>query len=122
MSTVPIFAVCVASEEVTALIGLNPTRLYPFGHAPQNVAKPYVVWQMIGGNPENYIADRPDTDTFALQVDVYADSGSSATEVGDAVRFATELAAYTTNYNGDSRDEVTGNYRHSFDIDWIVSR
>ena len=122
MSMAPIFVVCRASTAVTDLLGTNPTRLYPFGQAPQNVAKPYAVWQVIGGSPENYISGRPDTDTFALQVDVYADSGNSAKVVGDAIRFATELEAHTTNYNGDSRDKETGNYRHSFDIDWIVTR
>jgi hypothetical protein len=122
MSLAPIFLVCSASEVVTQLLGSNPTRLYPFGQAPQNVAKPYAVWQVIGGNPDNYISGRPDTDMFSLQVDVYAESGSSASNVGDAIRTAIELDAYTTNYNGDSRDEQTDHYRHSFDVDWIVSR
>ncbi|MBB1389536.1 DUF3168 domain-containing protein [Shewanella sp. SG44-6] len=122
MSLVPIFSVCAASVAVTQLLGTNPTRLYPFGQAPQNVVKPYAVWQVIGGSPENYVSGRPDTDTFSLQVDVYAESGSSASNVGDAIRTAIELDAYTTNFNGDSRDEQTGHYRHSFDVDWIVSR
>ncbi|MGL4711664.1 MAG: tail completion protein gp17, partial [Shewanella sp.] len=46
----PIFVVCRASTAVTDLLGTNPTRLYPFGQAPQNVAKPYAVWQVIGGS------------------------------------------------------------------------
>jgi hypothetical protein len=122
MSSAPIFSLCASSDAVTQLLGSHPTRLYPFGQAPQNVAKPYAVWQVIGGNPDNYMSDRPDTDMFSLQIDVYAESGSSATDVGDAIRFAIELDAYTTSYNGDSRDEQTGHYRHSFDVDWIVTR
>ncbi|MBB1438903.1 DUF3168 domain-containing protein [Shewanella sp. SG41-4] len=122
MSMVPIFSVCVANTVVTQLLGSTPTRLYPFGQAPQDVAKPYAVWQVIGGSPENYVSGGPDTDTFSLQVDVYAISGSSASNVGDAIRTAIELDAYTTNFNGDSRDEQTGHYRHSFDVDWIVNR
>ncbi|EPN30837.1 hypothetical protein A245_45243, partial [Pseudomonas syringae pv. actinidiae ICMP 19096] len=49
----PIFAVCAADPAVQALLGTSPTRLYPFGEAPEGVAKPYAVWQVIGGNPEN---------------------------------------------------------------------
>lgn len=122
MSTAPIFVVCSNSPEVTALLGTNPVRLYPFGQAEQNEPKPYAVWQVIGGSPENYLAGRPDTDAFTLQVDIYADSGTTASAVGDAIRHAIELDAYTTNYNGDDRDKETGNYRHSFDIDWLVTR
>lgn len=108
------------SPEVTALLGANPVRLYPFGQAEQNELKPYAVWQVIGGSPENYLAGRSDAGAFTLQVDVYADSGSTASPVGDAIRHAIELDAYTTNYNGDDRDKETGNSRHSFDRDWLV--
>lgn len=117
----PINAVCAADPAVSALIG-SRQRLYPFGDAPEKVAKPYVVWQTIGGDPENYLAGRPDVDGYTLQVDVYADSGSSARAVAKAIRDAIELHAHIVRWGGDSRDPVTKNYRYSFDVDWIVQR
>lgn len=118
----PIFAVCSADPAVTALLGTGPTRIYLFGLAPANVVKPYVVWQSIGGAPENVLSGRPDIDSHALQVDVYALTAQSAREVATAIQRAIELECTVTGYNGESRDTVTLNYRNSFDIDWIVSR
>ncbi|WP_341520711.1 DUF3168 domain-containing protein [Pseudomonas sp. G.S.17] len=118
----PLFAVCSADQAVTALLGTGTTRIYLFGLAPDKVVKPYVVWQSIGGSPENVLSGRPDMDGHALQVDVYALTAQSAREVATAIQRAIELECTITGYNGESRDPVTMSYRSSFDIDWIVSR
>ena len=62
----PVFATAVASPAVTALLGTNPTRLYLFGEAPQNVIKPYAVWQTVAGSPENYLGTLPDIDHWSV--------------------------------------------------------
>lgn len=118
----PVFQLAIASSDVTGLLGINPTRLYPFGEAPQGVAKPYAVWQMIGGFPENYIDRIPDADTYSVQVDVYADQSGDAINVASALRDAYEPHAYITSWNGDGRDPDTNNYRISFDLEFIVLR
>ncbi|MEW6462933.1 MAG: DUF3168 domain-containing protein, partial [Pseudomonadota bacterium] len=96
----PIFKVCSASSQVTALLGAAPTRLYPFGEAPQGVTYPYAVWQSVGGAPENFLAGRPDADNYTTQVDVYAESAASAREVAKALRDAVELDAYVVAWRG----------------------
>jgi hypothetical protein len=118
----PIFAVCAADAGVTALLGASLTRLYPFGEAPEGVAKPYAVWQLVTGSPENYLAGRPDMDGYTLQVDVYAATGSSARAVAEAISHAIELQAYVTRWSGETKDTETKLYRSSFDIDWLVPR
>jgi len=118
----PIFATCAASGSVTALIGTNPVRLYPFGEAPQGVAKPYAVWQVIGGTPENYLGTLPDVDSFNIQLDVYADNAASARAVAEAIRDAVEPVAYVTSWRGEGRDTGTRDYRYGFDIGWHVLR
>lgn len=122
MMIAPIFKVCAASQAVTALIGESPVRLYPFGLQDDNVVYPYVVWQNISGSPENYLDKLPDTDSYTLQVDVYADTVMSATSVATALRDAIEPHAYITRWGGQSRDPETKRYRYSFDVDWIVLR
>ncbi|KPY70308.1 MULTISPECIES: DUF3168 domain-containing protein [Pseudomonas syringae group] len=122
MPAAPIFSVCAADPGVTALLGSEPTRLYPFGEAPEGVAKPYAVWQVITGSPENYLAGRPDVDGFTLQVDVYATTGAQARAVTDAISHAIELKAYVVRWGGESIDTETKLYRSSFDIDWLVLR
>lgn len=118
----PIFATCAADPAVTALLGTAPTRLYPFGEAPQGVAYPYAVWQTVGGAPESYLAGRPDLDGYRLQVDVYAETGSSARAVAEALRDAIELNANITRWGGESSDSETGRCRISFDVDWLTHR
>lgn len=122
----PIFPPVAASTAVQALIGTgaagNPVRFFPFGRAPQNPTKPYAVWQNISGQPENYLEDLPDTDTFTLQIDVYADTAATAEQVAIAIRNAIEPVAYVTRWGGQSRDPDTQNYRETFDTEWIVYR
>lgn len=118
----PIFQVCSASAAVTALLGVAPTRLYPFGEAPQGAVYPYAVWQAVGGGPENFLAGRPDADNYTTQVDVYADTAASAREVAKALRDAVERVAHVVAWRGESRDPESKKYRFSFDVAWIVRR
>ncbi|MBC3496172.1 DUF3168 domain-containing protein [Pseudomonas sp. SWRI100] len=121
--TPPIVQACLNSPAVTALLGAGTgMRLYSFGGAEQGVAKPYAVWQIVSGSPENYLAGRPDLDSVTLQVDVYAATGDAARKVRDAIRDAVELDAYVTRWGVEGRDPETKNYRASFDVDWMVSR
>jgi hypothetical protein len=121
--TPPIFQICSQAAGVTALLGVGANlRLYSFGEAPQDVTKPYAVWQLVSGEPENYLAGRPDADGFTLQVDVYGTTSTSVRQVRDAIRDAIELDAYVTRWGGEARDPATKNYRTSFDVDWWVQR
>lgn len=122
MNTPPIFAVCAADPGVTALLGVSPVRVFMFGMAPQNVQKPYAVWQVVSGAPENYLWGRPDTEQHSLQIDVYADSASEARAVLAAIEHAVELHSYVVRYGGESRDSDTFNYRSSMDIVWHTYR
>lgn len=122
MPAAPIFAVCSADADVRALLGVNPHRLYPFGEAPEGVAKPYAVWQLVTGSPENYLAGRPDLDGYTLQVDVYAVTATSARAVTDALAHAIELKANIVSWGGEKKDTATNLYRSSFDVDWLVPR
>ncbi|EPH2438786.1 tail completion protein gp17 [Citrobacter freundii] len=119
----PIFPVCASSPEVTALLGSNPVRIYPFGIQDDNVVYPYAVWQNLpGGGSENYLNQRPDADKFSLQVDVYADTADEAMLAAQAIIYAIELKANIVRYGPQDRDESTLKYRYSFDVDWIVNR
>ncbi|MCG3743085.1 DUF3168 domain-containing protein [Vibrio cincinnatiensis] len=122
MNTAPIHLICSQDPLVTSLLGSSPVRLYMFGLAPQTPVKPYAVWQVITGQPENYMDDRPDIDDYTLQIDVYGDSVSSVREVVGAIRHAIEPYCMLTSYRGERRDSETMNYRSGFDVDWLVDR
>jgi hypothetical protein len=117
----PITQVCKADPAVVALLGESPLRLYPHGEAPQDVAKPYAVWQVVSGSPLNYINGQPETDRYGLQIDVYAATAVSADAVVSAMRKAIGKRAYITGFGVDTVDSVTKNYRKGFDVAWLVS-
>lgn len=118
----PFFTVCKADSTVQALLGGTTPRIYPFSAAPQNVAKPYAVYQWIDGNPFNTLNCRPDADRAVLQVDVYGSTAKSSTDAAEAIRYAVELDCNITSYRGTDREPETQLYRTGFDLNWLVNR
>lgn len=119
---VPFYTVCKADAAVLALLGSPEPRIYPFGQAPQTVAKPYVVYQWVGGAPFNMLNCRPDADSSDLQIDIYGLTSQSSTDVAKAIRYAVELDCNITSYRGTTREDDTKLYRTSFDVTWLVNR
>lgn len=118
----PIFPVVAGSAAVKSVMGTAPVRFFPHGAAPQGVALPYAVWQVVGGEPENYLGSRPDVDSFTVQVDVYSDEIDSANAATTALRDAIEPHAHITLWLGTSRDDAAGRWRATFRLDWIIQR
>ena len=124
--TPPIFAaVNVPAVQALLKTGSGPLRFYLFGMAPQDVAYPYAVWRQVSGTPENYISDRPDVDSFTLQVEVYANPSQGtevARQVAQALSYAIEGHAYVTAWLGESIDPDTKNPTSKFQTDWLTNR
>lgn len=118
----PLFSVVSIDAGVRAAFGTSPIRVYPFGGAPEETVLPYAVWQTVGGSPENYIGNAPDLDSFLVQVDVYAETASSARSGAEALRDALESSAHIVSWRGESRDKATQHYRYSFDINFQTAR
>lgn len=114
----PLFAICAANAGVTALLGDGPTRLYPFGDAPENVAKPYATYQVLNGIPENYLDDPPDVDDWNIQIDIYGTSVSSVNAVLNAMRRALEPHCYIERLGGTGKEPSTKLMTTSFDVSW----
>jgi len=126
MNDAPLFALAVATPAVLAVLGANPTRLYPFGDSPQKgeplYGRPYAVWQTVYGSPENYLNQRPDVDNWGVQVDVYADTVANARSIRDALLVAWEDDGHVTAWNGDGRETNTKLYRISFTVEFWTPR
>lgn len=118
----PIFSICSASSAVKNLLGKKPVRLYPFGFASQGVEKPYAVWQIISGGPQNLLGGLPNTDDYDVQVDAYATTHDSVLAVAKALRDALEPVAHITAWRGASRNKETLDYRYTFEVSFIHYR
>lgn len=118
----PIFQIFADDSSVADIFGA-PVRIYPFGEATQPVTKkPYAVWQIIGGSPENSMGDVPDADSFSIQLDVYAESVSDALSAAKILRDTVEPHAHVVAYGPTVKDHDTGLYRYCFDIDFKIRR
>lgn len=117
----PVYALVRDDPAVQAVLGNEP-RVYPFGQAPQAPVKPYVVWQVVAGSPENYINETPNIDSFVVQIDVYADTAAQVRSAGVSMRNALERHAHVVSWRGEDREQDTNLYRLSFDVDFWTTR
>lgn len=115
----PVWEVLSTTPALQALIG---TAIYPGGQAPDGTPMPYVTWQGISGLPENYLGQRPDIDQFGVQFNCWAATVAEARAVAAEVRDAVEPLAHVVSWRGDERDDATGAYGYSFDVDWFTHR
>lgn len=116
------FPTLTGNASVTAALGSNPTRVYPHGEAPQNVARPYATHQLVAGSPANYLGDLADTDHFRIQFNCYADTATAARSAAQVIREALEGSAYLVSFNGSGRDPDTNRYTYSFDMEFVQYR
>lgn len=119
----PVFQVAAEDPGVTALLGTNPVRFWPFGRAPQNEVRPYAFHQLVYGNPDNSLSCIPTEDLFGIQIDAYAKTVSDARNVAQALRDAFEAQHHPiTSFNGEDWEQSTGLYRVSFTVEFWTER
>jgi hypothetical protein len=118
-----LFTNVAASAACRALLGTPPKmRFYAFGEAPQGVALPYAVWQMITGTPANYLGQLPDLDRSRVQIDVYGAMQSMTLDAAVTIRDALEPHGYLVNFADRGRDPTTRNYGYMLDFELHQSR
>lgn len=88
----------VESDLVSVLEPLAGSRVYP-DVAPDNVARPYITYQQVGGTPVNFLSGVPSKRNGRFQINVWADTRIEAAniirQVEDAVRLSSLLLAVT---------------------------
>lgn len=117
MAYPPLQQIAANDPDVTALLGVTPTRLWPFGLAPQNEPMPYAVHQLVYGTPENTLACPPSVDNLGIQLDTYAKTVTDTRAVAEALRRAFEEIGYVVALNGEFWEPATGLWRSSFTLE-----
>lgn len=117
-----IFTILSQNLNVQTVLGANPCRVYPFGRAPEKVTKPYVTYGIFNVNPQNYLANRCDSDNVGNQINIWGESVESVNACFEAIRTALEGYGYLTNYTAADKDSETGLYGSRMEYDIWVSR
>lgn len=117
-----LFPILNGSAPVKLLLGANPLRVYPWGRAPANVKKPYVVYSVYNGNPENYLAQAPDIDNKGTQLNIYSDNSNNLEMCYLAIRNALEPHAHMTSFSTPALDVDTDLFSCSMEFDFWDER
>jgi len=105
--TAPIYQWLSTDTAVAAIAG---TRIYQT-IAPQDVVKPYVTWNIVGGHSESYLSEGAGSDQQRIQVDVWALDGVGRKNLANAVRDALEPYGYPVGVPMDDYESDTKLFR-----------
>lgn len=120
------FPLISESAEVTALIGYNPVRFYPFGAAPQGVTYPYLTYRAASITPINSLdSGGAPADTSLMQVSIWCRPEAFAPtvhEIYSAVRACLETEYDIESVRDMGIDPDTGSFRIDLDVRMFVHR
>lgn len=109
----------IRTPEVAAIVG---DRIGRHGEVAQDEARPYIVWQIVTGNPHDQLSGPPTSDFTTIQIDCYhADDGGVET-LASSVRAALDAELIVNRITVNNRDAQTRLYRVSIDADFINQR
>ncbi|MCG9492685.1 DUF3168 domain-containing protein [Acinetobacter pittii] len=118
MLIIPLYEVCEKDAELVGLLtdetGLKVSEF----DANNTNGAPYVCWQIINANPEQYLSAPSDMDSIYAQIDIYADTKGSARQIARLLRKNIEESCYIEDYTGVERDSETNLYRIRIDSRW----
>ena len=114
----PVQSTLTASAGVVAIAGTRISQTV----APQDQARPYIVWTLVSGVPQNSLSCRPEMDDMRTQIDCYSADQAQARELCRAARDAIEVVADIVMGPWNSFEEETKLFRWSFDCEWWNQR
>lgn len=117
-----LFEILNNNVQVKLNLGANPLRIYPWGRAPQDVRKPYAVYAVYSGTPENYLGNLPDIDNKGTQINIYAEDHLELEGCFIAIRNALEPHAHMTNFSSPDREPNTDLYTARMEFDFWDAR
>jgi len=117
----PLYTLLQASSAVRERLGARP-RLYRHGEAPQNEERPYAVWLVVSGVPENTLSEKPAVDRDTVQIDIYAKTDADVVATAKAVRDQMETRTHMTAWRNPPREPETRLFRISMDFDYWLPR
>lgn len=114
-----VYQVLRGNATVVSTVG---TRIYRHGSAPQDVAKPYITWFVVTGQPEDVLNAAPCHDRDTVQIDCWSETDTGVETLAYAVRAALDNQLISNRIIIDSRENDTKLYRMALEADFIASR
>ena len=118
MLIIPLYNLCSQNAPLAALITDGAGLKVGEFDANGMTEAPYICWQIINTNPEQYLANASDMDDVYVQIDIYANTKESARQIARLLRTIIEDQCYIESYTGVERDTETNLYRIRLDSRW----
>lgn len=119
MLIIPLYDLCASNPLlVSKLSDANGLKIGEFD-ANNFANAPYVCWQIINSDPEQYLSDKSDMDGLLVQVDVYAVTKGDCRLISKLIRQVIEDQCFIESYTGIMQDEETKLFRISIDTSWF---
>lgn len=118
MLIIPLYEICENDAELAGLLSDETGLKVSEFDANNTNGAPYVCWQIIDANPEQYLSAPSDMDSIYAQIDIYADTKGSARQIARLLRKNIEESCYIEDYTGVNRDPETNLYRIRIDSRW----
>ena len=114
-----LFELVAANPDCTALLGSNPVKFFEFGTAPALEQPPYATWQILQGEPYNFLNGQPTNDMIEAQIDVWASTAAEARATARAIRRALDPFITITHFV-TGFDPESGLYRCIVRCDYLT--
>lgn len=118
----PLVFSAIATSAVKAIVGASPVRIYRHSQAPEDVARPYITWFVVTGNPQDNISGSPCADIDTVQIDCWSESDTQVETLAGAVRNALDAAGHLNTLIIDTYEVGTKLYRIGLQASFIKSR
>lgn len=118
MLIIPLYEICEKNSELAQLLSDEAGLKVSEFDANNTNGAPYVCWQIISADTEQYLSEPSDMDSIFAQIDIYADSKASARQIANLLRASIEPDCYIESYTGVERDPDTNLYRIRIDSRW----
>lgn len=119
MLIIPLYELCAANTELSGLltdsVGLKVSEF----DVDDTTSAPYVCWQIINADPEQYLSDASDMDSLYVQINVYAKTKAETRLIAKLVRKVIEDVCSIVDYTGCERDPAVNLYSIRIDSRWL---
>lgn len=119
MLIIPLYDLCAANVELSALLTDGAGLRVGEFDANNTHGAPYVCWQIINANPEQYLSGGSDMDSLYVQIDVYAKTKADARNIARKVRKVIEEDCTIEAFTGCELEQETNLYRIRIDSRWL---
>lgn len=86
MIIIPLYDLCAADTELAALLSDGVGLKVGEFDAINTNSAPYVCWQIISADPEQYLSGVSDMDALYVQIDIYAKDKGTTRKIAKLVR------------------------------------